>query len=241
MTTAAAADTGDPPRGLLLLDVDGPLFPWRNKDSHRPAGYASHRRARDGRWYSDRRDFRRHKGTYIWLHPGHGRHILELAADTGLRPVWATTWLHEANERIAPAIGLPELPVIGFGPDALNPPTAKTAWKHTGPWKYAAVGEYAAGLPLAWFDDEFDMTIALIDVMPGRDRHDVRQHRTRAREAFLADRHGTPTLLCQVDPSTGLTDRHFEQVRAWAAALPAPAAVPAAPTGTAADREDAAS
>ncbi|MEV5715576.1 hypothetical protein AB0L41_16890 [Amycolatopsis mediterranei] len=39
--------------------------------------------------------------------------LLRLGCDL----VWATTWLADANECVAPLLGLPPLPVLGF-PDA---------------------------------------------------------------------------------------------------------------------------
>lgn len=126
-------------RGLLALDVDGPLNPYGAKACRRPEGYKSFRLTRDGRWYTGS-EFRKHKGLCVWLNPSHGRLILDLADRTGLRPVWATTWQEEANKRIAPVLGLPELPVIVF-PDKDDD------------WKYGGVAAAAAGAPLAWIDD----------------------------------------------------------------------------------------
>jgi hypothetical protein len=176
-------------RGLLLLDVDGPLNPYAANRYRRPPGYTTYRRTATG-WHTGR-DARRYKGLRVWLHPGHGARLLALAEETSLELVWATSWEHEANERIGPAIGLPQLPVIEFPG---NDPTH--GWDET--WKWRTVASYAAGRPLAWLDDE--------------------HHRAGAEE-FADQRAGTPTLLCHVDPRQGLGSTHLAQVRTWAGSL----------------------
>ncbi|RSM76755.1 hypothetical protein DMH04_36140 [Kibdelosporangium aridum] len=160
-------------RGLLLLDVDGPLNPFAAKPHRRPPGYETFRK-----------QTRMRRSLRVWLNPRHGLLLRALAEETGLTLVWATSWQHEANDYIGPVIGLPPLPVIEF--------TVRRDWK------WPAVTEYAAGRPLAWFDDQFD----------------------RGRQNFETERGDTPTLLCHVDPASGLRDRHFEAVRAWAKRLP---------------------
>lgn len=201
-------DTAPPPpplpagtRGLLLIDVDGPLNPWDNKPCRRPDGYLSYRLGNDGGWYTGR-DFRRHKGLWVWLNPGDGLRILDLAEDTKLAPVWATTWLHLANWFIGPAIGLPPLPVITFPETDLAPSPMAPMWRHDGGWKWPGTATYAQDLPLAWWDDEL---------------HNPTYE--AAKQQFLRDRGDTPTLLCHVDPSTGLRDHHYDQVRTWADTL----------------------
>ncbi|SDM63216.1 hypothetical protein [Allokutzneria albata] len=187
------------PRGFLLLDVDGPLNPYAAKPSRRPDGYATFRLTDDGRWLRGR-EGRRRKGIRVWLNPGHGTALLRVAAEADLALVWATTWEDEANTRIGPEIGLPPLPVITF-PDR----DPVTGWRRDGRWKWAAVAEYTAGRPLAWFDDEFE-----------------RRGAGAARAGFERDRDGAGTLLCHVDPREGLLPQHFDAVRRWAG-LPASA------------------
>lgn len=185
--------------GLLLLDVDGPLNPYGARP-HRPAGYRTYWETPDGEWVSGPDPVDGHS---VWLHPGHGRILRDLADETGLELVWATAWRHAANERVAPAIGLDPLPVIDF-PDSdmeLNE-RGYLSWRADGGWKWPAVAAYAAGRPLAWLDDEHgDADFAL------------------ARAAFERDRAGVPTLLCHVDPRFGLQERHLAEVREWAAGL----------------------
>lgn len=208
------------PRGLLAIDVDGPLNPYANKPYRRPPGFKSYRLTRDGRFLTGR-DFRRHKGMFVWLHPDHGRQIHDLARETRLQPVWATTWLHDANRLIGPAIGLPELPVITFSEDSLSAPPWPQ-WRLDGPWKYPDVAAYAGNLPIAWLDDEHDLSLAAdgISVLPHPTRRAFLDARAAARDRFLRDRATTHTLLCQVNPSTGITAQHHEQIRTWAATLP---------------------
>lgn len=189
--------------GLLLLDVDGPLNPFAAKAHRRPPGYHTFRLTNAGTWLSGR-DAQRHTGMRVWLNPSHGKELLDLAADTGLELAWCTTWRHEANTRIGPAIGLPPLPVIEFPSADLD--VGGGGWLWTGSWKWSAVARYAAGRPVAWIDDDFaDGQFA------------------SARAAFESTRVGTPTLLCHCDPRTGLLPAHLDQVRTWAATLTNPA------------------
>lgn len=78
------------PRPLLFLDVDGPLIPFGG------TGYAVG-------------DAEGHP-LLARLDPAHGPRLLALPCDL----VWATTWGDEANEVIAPRIGLPRLPVADW-------------------------------------------------------------------------------------------------------------------------------
>lgn len=189
-------------RGLLLLDVDGPLNPYAAKPLTRPPGYVPYRETPAGDWVCGRAA-RRNKGHRVWLHPGHGALLRTLATETGLELVWATAWQHAANARVAPAIGLDPLPVIEFPPaDALIDAAGRLRWRSEGGWKWPAVLSYASGRPLAWLDDEHDGA----EFAP-------------ARVAFDRDRAGAPTLLCHVDPKRGLRTGHLDEVRAWAAGL----------------------
>jgi hypothetical protein len=121
---------------LLLLDVDGPLNPYAAKPHRRPEGFTT-RRLRPTGW-TDRKPLR------VWLHPDHGRLLLDFTERVGMELVWCTTWEHDANTMIGPVIGLPELPVIEFKFTATE-------------WKFNAVAAYAAGRPLAWLDDDFKL------------------------------------------------------------------------------------
>ncbi|MFE3762563.1 hypothetical protein ACFXPI_12465 [Streptomyces sp. NPDC059104] len=130
-------------RPLLLLDVDGPLNPFRDPFAAL-RGYASHRMRPDV-WlsYRDPESRRARRGLRVRLHPAHGARLLALPFDLA----WATAWTHQANTLIAPRIGLPDdLPVIEWpelfarDPDGLF-------------WKTRPLLDWAAGRPFAWVDD----------------------------------------------------------------------------------------
>ena len=115
----------------------------------------------------------------------HGTRLSELPCEL----VWATTWMAEANRTIAPALGLPALPVL----DPL-PPTAEDDW--FGPhWKTRAIVERAGGRPFAWLDDEI----------------------TAADREWIADRHPAPALLLVMDPHHGLTTIDLDTLERWLA------------------------
>ncbi|HEY4019773.1 MAG TPA: HAD domain-containing protein [Pseudonocardiaceae bacterium] len=189
-------------QALLLLDVDGVLNPYAAKPTARPLGYRTYRHTPDGGWYSGS-NVRRHRGLRIWLHPAHGARLRELAAKANLELAWATTWMHDANTYVGPAIGLRDLPVIEFPATDLAPvPPGWFRWTENGGWKWPAVAAYAAGRPLAWLDDEHDAS-----GFPA------------ARAEFDRNREGIPTLLCHVDPRKGLLPEHLHRVADWAADL----------------------
>jgi hypothetical protein len=165
-------------RPLILLDVDGPLSPWAAPRHAKPAGYVE-QSLRLSRWSRKR--------LRIWLNPAHGPALLALAGPANAELAWATSWEHRANRQVGPAIGLPPLPVIEF------PAPAAT-------WKFGPVARFAAGRPLAWFDDDFDLF-------------------PEARRQFVERRADLPTELIPVDAHTGLASEHFERLEAWLSGL----------------------
>jgi hypothetical protein len=188
-------------KGLLLLDVDGPLNPYRANPLRR-RGYAPYTDA-FGSW-GVAKGLRRYRGYRVWLNSRHGAVLMALAAETDLQLVWATAWRHAANEKVAPAIGLEPIPVIEYSTDDAHvDENDRLHWRAGGGWKWPGVTAYAAGRPLAWLDDQ----------------HDDLDH-ALARAAFDRDRAGSPTLLCHVDPRTGLRSVHLDRIRRWAADLP---------------------
>lgn len=112
-------------RPFLLVDVDGPLNPYRS--THLPAGYTTHRL----------------NGFQVRLNPAHGPALQNLGFDL----VWATTWEHDANTMIGPIVGLPELPAITWQWQTARPPGNVN-------FKTPTVVGWAKGRPFAWIDDE---------------------------------------------------------------------------------------
>ena len=163
---------GPDDRPIVFLDVDGTLIPFRARAD---PGELIPSPAR-GNPLLDRLD------------PADGRGLLALGAEL----VWATTWMAEANEVVAPRLGLPRLPVVDF-PDDDDDDDEPERGLH---WKTATLTRWAAGRPFIWLDDE----------ITGADRTWVR-HRYPAR-----------ALPHRVDPFTGLTAADFEVIRRWLAA-----------------------
>src|SRR5579859_7214416 len=77
-----------------------------------------------------------------------GRQLAALPAEL----VWATAWEHDANDELAPRLGLPALPVVEW-PDASDERDAQDAYFGLH-WKTRALVEWAAGRDFAWADDE---------------------------------------------------------------------------------------
>ncbi|MFG3661455.1 HAD domain-containing protein [Streptomyces sp. NPDC047706] len=112
---------------LLFLDIDGTLLPFGSAYPYpvyeTPSGQGA------GNPLLSRVD------------PALGPRLRML----GCELVWATTWLDEANEAMAPRLGLPPLPVVDWPEEAERP----------GPlhWKTRPLVAWA-GRPFVWLDDE---------------------------------------------------------------------------------------
>jgi hypothetical protein len=125
-------------RPALLIDVDGPLNPYRAPRIPAPAGYTTHV-MNPNDW-----DARHYQPLRVRLNPDHGAALLALPFDL----VWATTWGgDEANYWLSPVLGLPDLPEV--------PWAELHAVRDDGTYyKTHDVVRWAAGRPFAWVDDE---------------------------------------------------------------------------------------
>lgn len=153
---------------LLFLDVDGPLNPYMLlKEKKTPDGYTRHRAFPLGGGT---------KGFELLLNHDHGRKLQELPYEL----VWATTWEKQAHEWIGCHLGLPELPVVEFGPS----PARSDSRIH---WKTDRLIEYAEGRPFVWVDDEV----------------------TSYDWSHIQGKHGPHGDIYRIDPKKGLTGSDF--------------------------------
>lgn len=161
-------------RPLIFLDADGPLIPFGGPGPH--PSYAPEPPP----------------GAHPLLHrvdPAHGPRLAALGGEL----VWATTWTSEANEVLAPRLGLPPMPVVDWPAEDDAEDDAEDGLH----WKTRPLAAWAAGRPYVWLDDEITPT----------DRTWTRTH------------HPAPTLLHRIDPHTGLTEADYTAVRDWLARL----------------------
>lgn len=161
---------------LLFLDVDGPLIPFGASRQQLPDGYPTY----DSPFAPAMADA---NPLITRIDPAHGRRLRALPCEL----VWATTWMSDANDCIAPWLGLPELPVVSW-PDP--PGDDEAGGLH---WKTRPLVDRAAGRPFAWVDDE----IAYAD------------------RAWVAAHHPQPALLHRVDARRGLIDEDFATLDKW--------------------------
>jgi hypothetical protein len=156
-------------RPLLFLDVDGTLLPVGGDPRPTPIDWDAWQDASNPQLGK--------------LNPSHGPRLLALPCEL----VWATAWMQDANEVIAPLLGLPELPVADL-PDA--PEEDDFSVVH---WKTRALVTTAAGRPFIWVDDE----IGELD------------------RSWVTTRHRGPALLHRVDPQHDLTPADFDVLDEW--------------------------
>lgn len=153
-----------PRRPLLFLDVDGPLIPFGANASQHYFSFDSDSNPLLAR-----------------LNPKLGPQLLSLPCDL----VWATTWMDEANEVIAPRLGVPELPVVDWPDedevyDGLH-------------WKTRGLVGWAAGRTFVWVDDEI----------------------TEADRRWVSTHHGGEALAYRVEAHLGLADADIAAIRTW--------------------------
>ncbi|MEU3555847.1 HAD domain-containing protein [Streptomyces fragilis] len=160
------------PVPVLFLDVDGPLLPFGGA---RPAPSSAD---------ADNPLLPR-------LDAGLGPRLLSLGCDL----VWATTWQDEANEVVAPRLGLPALPVVRWpeDPDGTGPPGTPRGLH----WKTPALAAWAGDRPFLWVDDE----IGPVDRL------------------WVEGVHPAPALLHRVDPRRGLTGGDLAVLAAFVGGL----------------------
>jgi hypothetical protein len=157
-------------RALLFLDVDGTLLP--------SDGEMLDATLVDWQEWQSRRNPRLAR-----VDRAHGGRLLSLDCDL----VWATAWMHDANEVIAPLLGLAPLPVADLPEAPLEDPVDALHWKTS------ALVAAAGGRRFVWLDDE----ISDID------------------RAWVGAHHDGAALLHRVDPMLGLTEADLAVVGDW--------------------------
>ncbi|MDT5264046.1 MAG: hypothetical protein QOI90_672 [Mycobacterium sp.] len=114
-------------RALLFLDVDGTLLPGDGTEFDATLVDWQEWQSRRNPWLAR-------------IDRTHGRRLLALACDL----VWATAWMHDANEVIAPLLGLPPLPVADLPEAPLEDPIGTCTGRRRR-WSQLRVGVASSG------------------------------------------------------------------------------------------------
>ncbi|MFE4467048.1 HAD domain-containing protein [Oerskovia sp. NPDC056781] len=157
-------------RPILFLDVDGTLLPFGGPEMPRAPGPPE-----------------------SWTAPSNphlasvDRALGPLLTGLGCELMWATAWMHGANEVIAPLLGLPRLRVADLpaydgdhGFDGLQ-------------WKTKALVRIAGDRPFVWVDD----------VLGDADQR------------WIESAHPAGALLHRVDPTVGMTVADVDTIATW--------------------------
>jgi hypothetical protein len=117
-----------------------------------------------------------------------GRQLIALPGEL----VWATAWQHDANDEIAPRVGLPRLPVVEWRDTTVAEDDEDEYFGLH--WKTRLLVEWAAGRDFVWVDDES----------------------TGADVAWIAAHHAGRALVHRVPrPGRGLSGADFAVVGRW--------------------------
>nr|WP_198946450.1 hypothetical protein [Pseudofrankia asymbiotica] len=132
------------------------------------------------------------------INPEHGPRLAALPGEL----VWATAWMADANEYVAPRLGLPDLAVVTWPePSDLDAHDERPGLH----WKTRALVDWAAGRPFAWIDDEI----------------------TNTDRTWVTAQHRGQFLFHRVDPRHGLADTDFRTLHRWLTRVEeAPASAP---------------
>ncbi|MDN3239680.1 HAD domain-containing protein [Glycomyces tritici] len=153
---------------LIFLDVDGTVIPFGQSNGSTSEATATE--------------------TYLaGINPELGRQLAALTCEL----VWATTWEDEANEVLAPRLGLPPLRVVHW-PEPSGEGEREDRWFNLH-WKTRTLVAWANGRPFAWVDDEI----------------------TAADIEWIAAHHHGHALLHPVDGFLGITRQDLEALGAW--------------------------
>lgn len=164
------AGMSDPQRPILFLDVDGTLLPFGG------SGMPAVPEAPEV-WTASSNPYLARVDRSL------GPLLLGLRCDL----VWATAWMDDANEVIAPLLGLPRLPVADL------PTYAGDLGDDRLQWKTKALVRIADGRPFVWIDD----------VIGEADRW------------FAEVEHGGTALLHRVEPGVGVTADDLIGIAEW--------------------------